>query len=130
MLHAVMAAGFEHVGETDQVAQRVGLRILQRIAHAGLGGEMHDAIGPDFVEQCAQRQVVGDIELGDADLRAKRRNPVALELRVVIIVEVVETDHGLAARGQRLARIRADEAGRAGDEDCHARTPVRLLRSA
>jgi hypothetical protein len=44
VLHAVVAAAFEDVGEADQVAVDVGVRVLQRVAHAGLGGEVDHAV--------------------------------------------------------------------------------------
>ena len=36
MRHAAVAAQLEHVAEADQVALHVGIRVLQRVAHAGL----------------------------------------------------------------------------------------------
>ena len=39
---AVMAAAFQHVDEALQVGIHVGVRIGQRMAHAGLRGEMDD----------------------------------------------------------------------------------------
>ena len=42
MLAIVMAAPLEHVHESFDVRIDIGVRILQRIAHAGLGREMDD----------------------------------------------------------------------------------------
>ena len=44
VLHTVVAAAFEHVHEADDVAVDVGVRVLQRIAHAGLRRQMDDDI--------------------------------------------------------------------------------------
>ena len=47
------------------------------------------------------------------------RQPRVLQLDVVVVVEVVEADHLVAARQQALRDVHADEAGGAGDEDFH-----------
>ena len=39
---AVVPAAFEDIGEADQIGIHIGVRIDQRIAHAGLRGEMDD----------------------------------------------------------------------------------------
>jgi hypothetical protein len=51
------------------------------------------------------------------------REPIALELRVVVVVEVVQADHAVAARKQQLRHVHADETGRAGDENLQDRYP-------
>ena len=42
VLYLVVAAAFEDVYEADQVAVDVGVRILDRVADTGLGGEVDD----------------------------------------------------------------------------------------
>ena len=39
-----MPAGLQHIDEADEVGVDVGVRILERIAHAGLRREMDDAL--------------------------------------------------------------------------------------
>lgn len=41
MLHRVVAASLENVEEADEVALQVGARVLDRVTHARLGGEVH-----------------------------------------------------------------------------------------
>lgn len=41
MLYGVVAAGLEHVEEADEVALKVGARVLDGVAHTRLGGEVH-----------------------------------------------------------------------------------------
>ena len=45
--------------------------------------------------------------------------PCELQVDVVVLVEVVEPDDGVAAREQALCDVHADETGGAGDEDLH-----------
>ena len=44
MARAAMAGQLEHVEMADQVGLDVGVRILDRIAHPGLGAEMDDPV--------------------------------------------------------------------------------------
>src|SRR5690606_14567472 len=66
---------------------------------------------------------VGEVERADVGLRTQLGDAVALEPRVVVVVVVVQPDHALAARGQGLAGVGADEAGGAGDEEGHLLVP-------
>jgi hypothetical protein len=45
VLDAVVATALEHIHEADQVAVGVGERVLQRVAHACLGGEVDHRVG-------------------------------------------------------------------------------------
>ena len=49
--------------------------------------------------------------------------PRELQVDVVVVVEVVEPDHGVAAREQALRDVHADETGGAGDQDFHSMLP-------
>jgi len=55
---AAMAASFEDVEEADDVAVDVGARVLQRVAHAGLRGEVDHAVGLEGVERGVQRRAI------------------------------------------------------------------------
>ena len=45
MLDAVVPAALEDVEEADEVAVDVGVRVGQRVAHAGLRGQVDHALG-------------------------------------------------------------------------------------
>ena len=73
-----------------------------------------------------QRQhglAVGDVGLeeGETLVLAQRLQPGELQDRVVIVAEIVDADHRLAARQQGARDVAADEAGGAGDEDGHGK---------
>ena len=101
MLDAVVPAALEHVQRAVDVAPHVGVRILQRIAHAGLRGEMHHARELLAREQRRNRRGIGEIELHEAETRVREALQARLlERHVVVVVEIVEADD-LVARLQQ-----------------------------
>jgi hypothetical protein len=79
-----------------------------------------------FAPDAREHRRIGDIALDQLEIApgAERPRAVALELRRVVVVEIVETEDALAAGDQRLGDISADEAGGAGD----ASTATLVLR--
>jgi hypothetical protein len=98
--------------------------MADRISHAGLRGEIDHAVRCDVLEQRRQAVAIGQVQRADVDIRTQRRDPVALELRIVVVVEVVQADDGIATRTQRAADLGTNEAGCAGNEDGHGRILV------
>ena len=67
----------------DQIGGRIGVRVLDRIAHAGLRAEMHDALDLDAAQRGVERRPVGEIQLDEAKIAAEPPQlgePVALQL--------------------------------------------------
>ena len=118
---AVVAAAFEHVQEAGDVAGHVYVRVLRGVAHAGLGGQVHHPLrlvgGEGGVDGGAVGQVGGDV--GVARVVAEARQPCLFQSDVVVVVEVVDAHHFVAAFKQALGQVGTDEAGGAGDEDFH-----------
>jgi hypothetical protein len=122
VLDAVVAAAFEQVGEADDVGLHVGVRILQRVAHAGLRGEVDDGIEVALLEQVLHHHAVGDVVLEEAEVGVGFQlfQPREFERRVVVVVEVVDADDLVAAGEQDLRDVHADKAGGTGNEYFHA----------
>jgi hypothetical protein len=55
-------------------------------------------------------------------VRLQSRQAVALELHVVVVVQVVQADNLVATVEQAQGRGHADETGSAGDENLHGST--------
>jgi hypothetical protein len=93
VLDAIVPAAFEHVQRAADVAAHVGVRILQRVAHARLGCQMHHPREFLAGEELRHGRVVGKIELDGAELR-RGEAPEArlLESHVVVVIEVIESD--------------------------------------
>jgi len=64
---------------------------------------------------------VGHVHLHEAEARVRLQPGKArlLEGGVVVVVQVVEADHLVAAREQAQRGVHADKTGSAGDEDLH-----------
>jgi hypothetical protein len=118
VLDGGVAATFQHVHEADQVAVDIGMRVLQRIAHAGLGCQVDHPVETLLQRTALHGRPVGNVDLHEAEVlvRLQARQPVALELHVVVVVQVVESDNGVAAGQQAQGRGAADETGCTGDK--------------
>lgn len=129
MLHRVVAASLEHVEEADEVALQVGARVLDRVTHARLGGEVHHDVEAVLSEQALDEGGIAQVATHEskAALRvglgqhAKAR---VLDAGVIVAVEIVESDnHVIGFLEQLLDEERSDETGGSGDEDffiCHS----------
>ena len=116
---AMAAAVLQHAGDAGEIAGHVGVRMIERVAHAGLRGEVHDLLRAVRVEHRRERGGVGDVHLleAKAGMRGERSQPGLLERRRVVVVQVVDADHAVAVAQQAVADQHADESGCAGDED-------------
>ncbi len=97
------------------------MRVGERIAHAGLRGEMDDALRPLLPEQLIDRGTVGEIGLYEAEAVAPLQLEEArfLQFGVVIVVQIIEADHLMAEIKQPFRRKEADKARSAGYQDFH-----------
>ena len=106
----------------DEVGADIGVGIADARPYSGSGAKVDDL--PDFM---AAREIfelagVGEVDLFEDEVGKFGANPVdprLLERRVVMIVEIVDSDHLRPAREERPAGFRTDETGRPGDQDDH-----------
>src|SRR5262245_55352465 len=115
----MVPASFEDVQEPDEIAVDVRVRIGERVANAGLRGEMDDAIEAFFAEQPFQAFAITEFLAHQAKARMwrKTRKPRLLQRRIVVVIDVVQADDFVAAREQSLAGVISDEPGSAGDQN-------------
>src|SRR5688572_1708282 len=114
-------AALEHVGEANEVRLDVGARVLERVAHPGLRGEMEHALGALFFEKLLERIGVRDVQFVKSEPgMLELRDAILLELDRVIRRKIVEADDFIAALEQAFRAVHADEAGRTRDEYLHS----------
>lgn len=67
MLHRVVAAGLEHIEEADEVALEVGARVLDGVADARLGGEVHHDVEAVLGEQALDEGGVAQVAANEGE---------------------------------------------------------------
>ena len=117
----IVAAARQYVHHADDVTLNVAIRILQRIANAGLRTQVHDPLEFFSGEQRRHLIAVCQIQMDEPKrwARLQPREPRLFERNVVIVIEIVEPDDLIGAIEQALRGCRSDETGRAGDENFH-----------
>ena len=118
MAASMVPAAFQHVDETREIGVDIGMRMVDRIAHASLCREMHHFCKTVPGKQAFHRCAIGEIDLLEREtgLPAQDVQPRPLQRGIVIIVEVIEADHR-AALGEQPARdVEADEPRNSGDQ--------------
>ena len=119
-----VTAGFENVVESDQVAFDIDVRVIDGVADAGLRSQIHYDRRPVCREHFVDEGLVSDAASDENVLdwridRVDHAETVFFELRIVVIVHVVEIDHSAAFEfaAQAYDEVGAYKAGRACDQD-------------
>ena len=128
-----MRAEFQDHDLTHHVGLHVGVRIDQRVADPGLGGEVDDPGNrmPLLRDGGGHPLAIGDVGADEfeAFVRPQQGKPGFLEPHVVVGVQIVHAENALATREQCLADVKADEAGGPGHQDRHPAGYSRKRRS-
>src|SRR5580704_14153972 len=123
MLHPLMPTALENVERAGDVALHVGMRCLDRIAHARLSPKMHHTLEFFLCEAARHTCGVRAIKLNEAKARLllKQSEACLLQGDVVVVIEIVEANDLVAALEQTPRRMKTDEARGSGDQDLHRR---------
>lgn len=113
-----MPASLQNIDEAFEIGVRIGVRILQRVSDTGLGSQMHDNRKPKLFERRLHSRSVGKIELQKpkCGILLEKVKARQLERRIVVVVEIVETDDRLAGFQQTPCEMKADEPRATRDE--------------
>src|SRR6516225_2352634 len=114
-----MPAVFQDVPEANQIAVDIGARVFQRIADTRLGGKVDHELGSMLVEQLPQRVLSRDISPAEYEIVPflEKFQPALFQIDVVVIIQVVHTDHGLAMIEQATGQVKANDPRRPGDQN-------------
>ena len=117
----MMTTALEYVQRADDVAFDIGMRVLDGVAHAGLGRQVHDFVELLFGKQRFHGGTIGEIDACHREIIELVENGSArlFQRHVVVVVEVIEADDGFAAFQKLLRGGKADKAGRACNENFH-----------
>src|SRR5688572_29308618 len=92
---------------------------------------MDDVFERSAPERRLERSFVGEIDLVEGEARAARvvqpGETILLQADLVVVIEVVDTDHLVATREQAFGQCRADEPGGPGYENAHGRNPAGVM---
>src|SRR5512133_2126002 len=117
----LLTDGLEQVESADDVRLDVCARIFQAVAYAGLGGEMDHYLrfcggerGLLLQHRDMQTEIVAAFE---------QRTAFGLQALVIERSEPVEAVDDMAVIEEPAAEVKADEAGRPGDENPHWPVP-------
>ena len=130
MLDTIVPTCFEHVQEAHNVTLQIGVRVRDAVAHTGLRRHIHDFLELLAFHQAVERLLIVDGHPNEATVGQRRTlnrppplhfrlvagdatltKPTVLQSRVVIVVDVVDSDDFIASLGQFLHQFRSDEAG-------------------
>jgi len=125
MLDLMVAATFEHIQKTDYIGFNIGMGILQRVTHTGLGGEIDHAIEFFCGKQGFHGRPVGHVHANEAKagLTGQLRQTRFLEFDIVVVVEIVDADHFIPPCKQTLRGMHTNKPGAAGDQDFQFTSP-------
>ena len=119
----VVAAGLDDVHKRIDVAAHVGPRVHQGIAHAGLGGQVDDAVEGVLGKAGVHGGLVGQVGADEGELGPgfggqllQLHQAGFLDGGVVVVVDHVKTHHLVTPLEQLGGNGVADEAGGAGDK--------------
>lgn len=137
VLHRVPSGRFQHAQEAVDVVGDVGKRIAERVPDPRLGRQMAHHVELLAGEQRQNSVLIGQVEPHELQAVVLRlRHPpvvafrlghdyaelpqaVQFQLHVVVRVEVVDADYLVILLHQPASQVKADETGRARNEELH-----------
>lgn len=118
MFDLIMTTAFQDVEKADQIRVHVRVGIDQRISHPCLGRQVNHGIelllGKELFRQLPIRHV--EIRMAESLKRKQLCQSGLFQLRIIIIIEIIQANHGATAFKQTLGEIMADKAGSAGNK--------------
>jgi len=119
MADIAVPAPFEHIAEADQVALYISVWIGERIANAGLSGQVSDAFELVFREQLLHSKAVCQIRFDELKTvqRQKLLQSVAFQLNTIVVVYIIESNDLLATLQKGSGQMKSDKSCRTRDQN-------------
>ena len=121
VLHFVVSTSFDDMQEPNQIRVDVGMRIFNRITHAGLSCEMYYAIESMRLEDALHLGAIDKINKlkGKPVVIFKLRKTGFFQIDIVIIAEIVQPYNRVSARQQRTRDVTTNKSGCSGNQILH-----------
>ena len=122
MPNRTLPTGLKQAQKARDIGMNIGLGVVQRITHPGLGREMDHNIGPLRPAKARDTLLVGDIPLlKDKPLTGREPpQPILFQRNGIIIVEVIQPNNGSAPLQQTARHMKPDKTRHARDQKFHA----------
>ena len=113
----IPSAALEHVDEAFEIGVDIGMRVIDRVANACLGGEVDHLGKLMLLKERLDARAIGEIKphKGEIGVLLEKVKPRQLQSRVIVIVDDIQTSDIAPLREQPLGHVKSDEAGR----PCH-----------
>src|SRR6266478_6480754 len=132
----VVPTTFQNIDKAFEIRIDVSMRMIDRMPHAGLSREVDHHRKAMFSEQRSHQRTIREIGLQETEprIRAQDLQSCQLQRRIIVTVEIVQTDNVTAFGRQLVGDVKADKARRARDQYClirhrNPKVSVRLRRS-
>src|ERR1700749_3059186 len=114
MAALVAPASLQNVDKTLEVGVGVSMRMIDRVTHSRLCGEVNHRCKTMLGKQLRDRRTIRQVGLNKMEptILAQDIEPRPLQCGVIISVETVQTDNGTALRQQLTGNVKADETRR------------------
>ena len=119
MSNLLMTTCFEDVHEADQIRIDVSLGIRQGVPNTGLSGQVDDSIEAMSFKQSIDTVTIFQCQLlkAESGTTLQKSESIVFELGLIIVVQIVEADHGVASIQQASCRVHPDEARCSGNQN-------------
>ena len=116
-----VTTGLQEVQEADEIALHIGTRVLDGVSNTRLRRHVQHDGEAVLPEQRVDRLAISEINLVERKLllTSELGEPVLFELDAVVVAEVIETDHIVAALQKRFAKVITDEPCSSRDKIAH-----------
>ena len=113
----MVAAEFQDIEKADQVRLQIGIRVVDAVAHPGLGRQVDDVLHGMAFEDGIELGIVGQVSPVESEVFAsKQSQPLLFQAYLIVVIEIVHCDDRTAECEQFSCKMKADETGSTGDK--------------
>src|SRR6266436_1762738 len=121
MLYVVAPTTFNNVQKSGDIALYVDMRVVDRVAHPGLGRQMDYSLESFALKDNLHCGSVGDVQFEETEICVLLEHLQARQFQsgFIVRIQIVESDNRLTAVEQRTCSMKPDESCGAGYEYLH-----------